>query len=84
MAFSERERDSVGTYEDLHASASRITGLTDFGPPIYEEGLRILLDDYAYDGYRESKLGMDAFARSRGVSIASLPTGQGIILKPPR
>jgi hypothetical protein len=47
-------------------------------------GAVILLDDYAFDGYRESKLGMDAFARERGVRIASLPTGQGLMLKPPR
>ena len=47
MAFTTRERESVGTYEDLHASASKFVGLDDFGEPIYEEGLRILLDDYA-------------------------------------
>ena len=45
-------------------------------------GAIILLDDYAYDGYRESKLGMDEFAREHGVPVASLPTGQGLIIKP--
>jgi hypothetical protein len=44
-----RERDSVGTYEDLHEAASRATGLDDFGGDEYEEGLRILLDDYAHE-----------------------------------
>ncbi|MFL6157435.1 MAG: sulfotransferase family protein [Marmoricola sp.] len=47
MAFTTRVRDSIGTYEDLHASASKVVGLDDFGDPIYEEGLRILLEDYA-------------------------------------
>jgi hypothetical protein len=47
MAFTTRVRDSIGTYEDLHASASKVVGLDDFGDPIYEEGLRLLLDDYA-------------------------------------
>jgi hypothetical protein len=42
-------RDSVGTVEDLHASATKITGLTDFGPPDYLEGLAVLLDSYAGD-----------------------------------
>lgn len=42
-----RERDSVGTFEDLHEAASRATGLDDFGGDEYHEGLRILLDDYA-------------------------------------
>ena len=44
-------------------------------------GTVVLLDDYAYDGYRSQKLGMDAFARSKGVPILSLPTGQGLLLK---
>lgn len=47
MAFTSRVRDAIGTYEDLHASASKVVGLDDFGDPIYEEGLRLLLDDYA-------------------------------------
>ncbi len=44
-----RERDSVGSFEDLHEAASRATGLDDFGGDEYEEGLRILLDDYAHE-----------------------------------
>ena len=44
-----RERDSVGTFEDLHEAASRATGLDDFGGDEYHEGLRILLDDYAHE-----------------------------------
>jgi hypothetical protein len=43
-----------------------------------------LLDDYAYHGYRQQKLGMDRFAASRGVQVLSLPTGQGLLIKPPR
>lgn len=43
----------------------------------------ILLDDYAYDGYRPQKLAMDAFASSRGINVLSLPTGQGLMIKPP-
>jgi hypothetical protein len=35
--------DSVGTVSDLHASASRVTGLTDFGPDDYTDGLEVLL-----------------------------------------
>ncbi|TQS42735.1 sulfotransferase [Cryptosporangium phraense] len=40
-------RDKVGTVEDLHASATRITGLTDFGDSEYLEGLQVLLESYA-------------------------------------
>lgn len=39
-------RDTVGTVEDLHASAARITGLEDFGPDDHREGLGVLLESY--------------------------------------
>jgi hypothetical protein len=39
-------RESVGTVEDLHASAMRLTGLSDFGPPDYLTGLQTLLESY--------------------------------------
>jgi len=42
-------RDSVGTVEDLHASATKITGLDDFGDDDYREGLAVLLASYAAD-----------------------------------
>ncbi|MGA2795424.1 MAG: class I SAM-dependent methyltransferase, partial [Roseiarcus sp.] len=45
-------------------------------------GAIVVLDDYAYYGYRQQKLGMDKFAAKVGVSILSLPTGQGLIVKP--
>jgi hypothetical protein len=41
------ERDSVGTVEDLHASATRVTGLSDFGADDYRDGLAVLLESYA-------------------------------------
>ncbi len=43
------ERDNVGTVADLHASASRMTGLTDFGPDDYTDGLAVLLESYERD-----------------------------------
>ncbi|SHN47117.1 sulfotransferase family protein [Cryptosporangium aurantiacum] len=42
-------RDRVGTVEDLHASATKITGLTDFGDDDYREGLAVLLESYEAD-----------------------------------
>jgi Macrocin-O-methyltransferase (TylF) len=47
-------------------------------------GAFMLLDDYGYYGYHEQKLAMDMFAIERGVDICSLPTGQGLLIKPPR
>jgi hypothetical protein len=46
-------------------------------------GAPVLLDDYAYFGYGWQKVGMDQFASERELSIVSLPTGQGLLIKPP-
>lgn len=43
-----RQRDDVGSFEDICAAAVRTTGLDDFGEDTgYEEGLRILVEDLA-------------------------------------
>ena len=42
----------------------------------------VLLDDYAYWGYRQQKVAMDALAARLGVAIMSLPSGQGLIVRP--
>ncbi|MGW0039898.1 sulfotransferase family protein [Gordonia sp. NPDC003376] len=39
-------RTSVGTVDDLHESATRATGLDDFGDDSHREPLQILLDSY--------------------------------------
>lgn len=40
---------TIGSLEELHAEATRATGLDDFGDPGYREGLQILLDSYQHD-----------------------------------
>jgi hypothetical protein len=46
-------------------------------------GALVVLDDYAYHGYRSQRVHMDQFARSVGIGVLSLPTGQGLLIKPP-
>jgi Sulfotransferase family len=43
------ERQNVGTVEDLRESASRLTGLSDFGGDDYSDGLAVILESYARD-----------------------------------
>lgn len=50
--------------------------------PLLAPGAMILLDDYAYIGYGPQKTAHDAFAQSKGVTVLTLPTGQGLIQKP--
>ncbi len=45
-------------------------------------GAFVLLDDYAYKGYELQKVAMDAAAAAKDLKILSLPTGQGLLIKP--
>jgi hypothetical protein len=45
-------------------------------------GAPVLLDDYAWANFPAQKAAHDAFARAHNVSILTLPTGQGLLLKP--
>ena len=45
-------------------------------------GAFVLLDDYAYSGFGEQKAAMDELARAKNIQILSLPTGQGLLVKP--
>jgi len=47
-------------------------------------GAIILSDDYSNRIFRPQKIGLDAVAQQKGVKFASLPTGQGLVIKPPK
>lgn len=42
----------------------------------------VVYDDYASPAHAEQKRALDVFAAERGVEILSLPTGQGLLLRP--
>lgn len=67
---------------DLNSSLPEVAAIKFFWHRLVP-GAYILMDDYAYQGWHNSKLGMDSFAQEQGVMIASLPTGQGLLIKPP-
>jgi O-methyltransferase len=46
-------------------------------------GAPVVLDDYGWAPHRPQKEAIDEFARGKNVPVAVLPTGQGLILKPP-
>lgn len=67
-------RTDVGTVEDLHASATKLTGLEDFGPDDdnYREALGVLLDSYRSEaGLTELGSKMNRFFL-RGALVARL------------
>jgi hypothetical protein len=71
------ERDNVGTVEDLHESASRLTGLTDYGVDDYSDGLAVILESYARDadltsfGRKVARVGLRGALAARLLSEAA-------------
>lgn len=45
-------------------------------------GAFVVLDDYGWWGHHIQKQAFDQFAAARGVEVLSLPTGQGLLVKP--
>lgn len=66
---------------DMNVMEPEIAAANYFWNKIVPGGV-IILDDYGFPQHKEQKLAFDRFARERGVNILSLPTAQGIIIKP--
>jgi Sulfotransferase family len=75
-------RDGIGGPGDLHASATQITGLADFGADDYRDGLTVLLDSCARDADL-TPLGERVFrAFLRGALVARLFSEAGWARQP--
>lgn len=66
---------------DMNCVAPEVAAATFFWERLVS-GAVMLLDDYGSPGYEPQKQGLDRFAGEREVEILSLPTGQGLMLKP--
>jgi O-methyltransferase len=66
---------------DMNVVAPEIAALNYFWEKVVKGGV-IILDDYGFPAHIEQKKAFDQFAKSKGVSILYIPTGQGIIFKP--
>lgn len=65
---------------DMNCAEPEVEAAKFFWPKLVAGGV-VLLDDYAYMGYEPQKKAFDQFAMEREISILSLPTGQGLIIK---
>lgn len=66
---------------DMNCVMPEIAALEFFWDKMVSGGI-IILDDYGYPGCIEQKTAHDSFARSKNVQVLSLPTCQGMIIKP--
>lgn len=67
---------------DMNCASPEVATLRYFWPRL-SPGAMVLLDDYANRGRDEQRIAMDEVARELGVVICALPTGQGVLIKPP-
>jgi hypothetical protein len=65
---------------DMNSALPEVAALEYFWPKIVLGGV-ILLDDYTYSGFEPQREALDELATHLGVEIASLPTGQGLLIK---
>lgn len=66
---------------DMNIASPEVAAIEYFWDKLVR-GAPILLDDYGWLHYSLQKEEMDKFARSKGVEILNMPTGQGLIVKP--
>jgi hypothetical protein len=66
---------------DMNSSTPEVAALEALWPRLTRGGV-VLFDDFGYRGFEPQHEAMSAFAQARGLPIASLPTGQGLLLKP--
>jgi SAM-dependent methyltransferase len=66
---------------DMNCSPPEVAAIQFFWERLVP-GAFVLLDDYAYYGYLSQKTAMDRFAQEKRIKILSLPTGQGLLVKP--
>jgi len=83
----DRMKENGAMYEEcynitrMNIAAPEIAALEFFWDKLVG-GAIVLLDDYGWLHHVEQKRAMDGFAQRKGVLIATLPTGQGLLIKP--
>jgi O-methyltransferase len=66
---------------DMNIVAPERAAIEHFWPKLVPGGI-VVLDDYGWLHFDAQKRSMDEFAARAGVEVLTLPTGQGLLLKP--
>jgi hypothetical protein len=66
---------------DMNIAAPELAAIQYFWDKLVT-GAPVILDDYGFLNYAPQKDAMDEFADGKGVKILTLPTGQGLLLRP--
>lgn len=66
---------------DLNCVIPEIASINFFWDKLVTGGV-VLLDDYGHAGHEQQQLAFDSFAKEKNTMVLSLPTGQGLLIKP--
>lgn len=66
---------------DMNCVKPEVAALDYFWPKLVT-GAVVLLDDYGHRGHERQKEAIDRLMASKGIGVLTLPTGQGMIVKP--
>lgn len=67
---------------DMNNTAAELAAISFFWDRLVPSAI-VVLDDYGWTGSERQRDALDAFAAGKDCRIASLPTGQGLLIKPP-
>lgn len=76
-----RTKEVAYLHLDLNCAYPEVEALNHFWKDMTPGGF-VLLDDYGDLNHRNQKIEIDKWARPKGVEVLSIPTGQGLIIKP--
>ncbi|MFM9872465.1 MAG: TylF/MycF/NovP-related O-methyltransferase [Fimbriimonadaceae bacterium] len=68
---------------DMNCMEPEVAALEHFWPKLVPGGM-VLMDDFAYSGFAAQNKGLSALAAKFGVTVFNSPTGQGVMIKPPK
>ncbi len=66
---------------DMNCTVPEVEALRHFWDKL-SPGAIVVLDDYGWEPHYLQKQGIDELMREKGVSVLTIPTGQGLIIKP--
>lgn len=68
---------------DMNCKAPEVAAIEYFWDKLVD-GAVVLFDDYGFYNHIEQKKALDLFAGSKNIEILTIPTGQGLMIKPPK
>lgn len=80
FSYSRNPKEIAWLHIDLNSSMPTIASLDLFWDRLLPGGL-VLLDDFAWPGYEETRINVELWCQARDIDILQMPTGQALLTK---